>query len=57
MNVTEYEYYELCVNVTKYEYRKLYVNGSSPRIYGLPKVHKDGVAVRPILAAYKIPLL
>ena len=34
-------------------YKKLYVTGSSPGIlYGLAKIHKTGVPLRPILAAY-----
>ena len=42
--------------ITEDEYRFLYVNGSSPSIlYGLPKVHKPNVPLRPILAAFKTP--
>ena len=35
------------------QYKKLYVSGSSPGIlYGLPKIHKPKLPMRPILAAY-----
>ena len=35
------------------QYKKLYVSGSSPGIlYGLPKIHKPNLPMRPILAAY-----
>ena len=38
------------------EYKNLYVNGSSPAIlYGLPKVHKVNMPLRPILAAFSTP--
>ena len=30
-------------------------NSPSPYIYGLPKVHKDGVPVRPIISTIKSP--
>lgn len=37
-------------------YQSLYSSGSSYGIlYGLPKVHKDGIPLRPILAAYNLP--
>ena len=43
-------------NITEDEYKHLYVNGSSPAIlYGLPKVHKADIPMRPILSAYKAP--
>ena len=43
-------------NITEDEYKQIYVSGSSPAImYGLPKIHKDGVPLRPILAAFKAP--
>ena len=43
-------------NITEDEYKQLYVNGSSPSIlYGLPKVHKANIPMRPILSAYKKP--
>ena len=38
------------------EYNELYVSGSSPSVmYGLPKVHKENIPLRPILAAFKAP--
>ena len=38
------------------EYKNLYVNGSSPSVlYGLPKVHKVNMPLRPILAAFSTP--
>ena len=41
-------------SISDSEYQDLYVSGSSPPVmYGLPKVHKEGVPVRPILAAFK----
>ena len=34
-------------------YKELFSSGSAPGIlYGLPKIHKDGHPIRPILAAY-----
>ena len=43
-------------SITDNEYNHMYVSGSSPPIlYGLPKIHKEGIPVRPILAAYKAP--
>ena len=42
--------------LTEQTYRSLYCTGSSFGIlYGLPKVHKDNVPLRPILAAYNSP--
>ena len=39
--------------ITDSIYRHLYASGSSPGIlYGLPKIHKPDVPLRPILAAY-----
>lgn len=36
------------------EYKDLYAKGSSPAIlYGLPKIHKNSVPLRPVMAAYK----
>ena len=41
-------------SITDEEYNKLFVSGSSPSIlYGLPKVHKTGIPLRPILSAFK----
>jgi len=38
--------------ITQDTYRNLYAKGSTPGImYGLPKVHKDGIPLRPILSA------
>ena len=38
------------------ECKHIYVNGSSPAIlYGLPKVHKENMPLRPILAAFSAP--
>ena len=38
------------------QYKQLYVTGASPGIlYGLAKIHKPGVPLRPILAAYNTP--
>ena len=43
--------------ITDSIYRHLYASGSSPGIlYGLPKIHKPDVPLRPILAAYKTAL-
>ena len=42
--------------ISEEEYKQLFVSGSSPSIlYGLPKVHKTGIPLRPILAAFKAP--
>ena len=42
--------------INESEYKYLYVNGSSPAIlYGLPKVHKANMPLRPILAAFSNP--
>ena len=42
--------------ISETEYNELYVSGSSPSVmYGLPKVHKEGIPLRPILAAFKSP--
>ena len=39
--------------ITEPIYKHLFVSGSAPGIlYGLPKVHKNGIPLRPILAAY-----
>ena len=33
-------------------YKKLYPTGAnSPKFYGLPKVHKDGIPLRPIVSS------
>ena len=38
--------------INEVEYRRCYPTGSQPaRLYGLPKVHKSGVPLRPILSA------
>ena len=43
-------------SITESVYNELYVSGSSPSVmYGLAKVHKEGVPLRPILAAYSSP--
>ena len=40
--------------ISEGEYNNLFVSGSSPSImYGQPKVHKRGIPLRPILAAFK----
>jgi hypothetical protein len=46
------------VNIISEEvYRSLFASGTSPGIlYGLAKVHKEGVPLRPILAAYSTPM-
>ena len=42
--------------ITEDEYKQLYATGSSPGImYGLPKIHKQGVPLRPILSSMKTP--
>ena len=42
--------------IDEHTYQSLYSSGSSFGIlYGLPKVHKEGVPLRPILAAYNSP--
>ena len=36
-------------------YRKLYPTGaSSPKYYGLPKVHKEGIPLRPIVSSMSL---
>ena len=43
-------------SITEKEYNELYVSGSNPGIlYGLPKVHKALVPLRPIFSACKTP--
>ena len=43
-------------SITEEEYKSLYISGSSPSVlYGLPKIHKEGTPLRPILAAFKAP--
>ena len=38
--------------INEVEYKHCYPTGSQPaRLYGLPKVHKSGVPLRPILSA------
>ena len=40
--------------ISEEEYKRLFVSGSSPSVlYGLPKVHKEGIPLRPIVAAFK----
>ena len=40
-------------SISQEEYNDLYISGSSPPIlYGQPKVHKDNILMRPILAAF-----
>ena len=42
--------------INEYQYSELYSSGSSYGVlYGLPKVHKDGIPLRPILASYNTP--
>ena len=42
--------------LNEHEYISLYVTGSSPSVmYGLPKVHREGIPLRLILAAYSAP--
>ena len=37
-------------------YKLFYPKGcSAPKFYGLPKIHKDGVPLRPIVASYSSP--
>ena len=39
--------------INENEYSKLYVSGSSPpMMYGQPKIHKENIPLRPILAAF-----
>ena len=43
-------------HISESEYKTLYATGSRPGIlYGLPKIHKQGVPVRPVLSAIKTP--
>ena len=43
--------------ITEHIYKHLFVSGSAPGIlYGLPKVHKDGIPLCLILAAYNIAM-
>ena len=42
--------------INEHTYSSLYASGSSYGIlYGLPKVHKEGIPLRPILASYNTP--
>ena len=42
--------------VTPQMYKMFYPKGcSAPKFYGLPKIHKDGVPLRPIVASYSSP--
>ena len=42
--------------ISEVVYNDLFASGSSPSImYGLPKVHKQGVSVSPLLATFKAP--
>ena len=39
--------------ITSYQYKTLYASGSTPGVmYGLPKIHKQNIPTRPVLAAY-----
>ena len=43
-------------NISENEYTECYASGRSPGIlYGLPKIHKPNVPLRPVLAAYNMP--
>ena len=36
-------------------YRKIYPTGASaPKFYGLPKIHKENVPLRPIVSKYRL---
>ena len=42
--------------ITPQMYKLFYPKGcSAPKFYGLPKIHKDGVPLRPIVASYSSP--
>ena len=42
--------------ITEEEYKHLYASGSTPgTLYGLPKIHKPNIPIRPILSAINIP--
>ena len=41
-------------NITECEYKELYATGTNPGVmYGLPKIHKPNIPLRPVLSAYK----
>ncbi|XP_068235514.1 uncharacterized protein [Palaemon carinicauda] len=43
--------------ITEKEYKEVYATGTRPGIlYGLPKVHKENIPIRPGMSARKIPL-
>ena len=43
-------------SVSEFEYKQLYARGCRPGLlYGLPKVHKEGCPIRPVLYAIKTP--
>ena len=43
--------------ISNEEYKDIYATGSRPGIlYGLPKIHKQGTPVRPVLSARKTPV-
>ena len=42
--------------ITESEYRQLFATGTSPGVmYGLPKIHKENIPVRPILSSTNTP--
>ena len=39
-------------------YRRLYPTGAgSPKFYGLPKIHKEGIPLRPIVSSIGLPVM
>ena len=43
--------------ITPQMYKIFYPKGcSTPKFYHLPKIHKDGVPLRPIVASYSSPI-
>ena len=47
---------KVCGAISQSTYEEIFISGSSPgTLYGLPKVHKTNIPLRPILSAYITP--
>lgn len=43
-------------HITKWEkYKLTSIAAASPQLYGLPKIHKEGIPLRPIASSFKVP--